>query len=704
MRLSVPASPKVYSKILTNFLGVDYTSILPSTRRSSHLVNVTNNNGYLETRPGYNTIGYEFGHEADLYTDFENENANLHFTSIRKSDKSNSISIEFINPNKRNSKLSFEINDKKLTINLATDDNGEIITKAEDIVDLENYLVTMTFLGNGTGIVEELPETFLSGGESHQINGLWNVDREDENIFIVHVENKLYELDSDFNNPIEIETDEELNNELSQAVYLNNKLIIFDGNRTLIYGKFGDEWEAKYVDTIGYEPTTTIGRNPDGTGGTIYEDINLLQSYRVNSFLANGLTATYKLDSPFDDEEPTATILDSDGKIKELEIESYDKNEATVTFTVTPPAFSVVGRDSVFVRFKVTNTETIDYINKSTIITTFGYNGNNNRLFVTGNPEFSNIDWFSEVDDPSYFPANNYTRVGFEPIQNYLKLNDGTLAIQKKISDTDATVYYRKSMIYNGQEVFPIASGVKSVGCISKYANANLLNDPITLTELGVYSIVGSEYDEKFAMERGYFVKTKLLQEPNLENAMAITHGNKYYLAVNNHVYIADSRYASRVQDSNSDFQYEWYYWENVPVRNWFTYNNELYFYTEDGDICKFDNDSCYDYNIPLYQGFDTAFLDLGSITEAKTVKRVTVISRPYEENEFTLSYITDEEISDITTRTYDAGEFPSTLQEKEKIKKIMFVKFRLSSNKPKKMNFYQIAIDYVLAGHYRGE
>ena len=78
--------------------------------------------------------------------------------------------------------------------------------------------------------------------------------------------------------------------------------------------------------------------------------------------------------------------------------------------------------------------------------------------------------------------------------------------------------------------------------------------------------------------------------------------------------------------------------------------------------------------------------------------------AKQLQENEFTLSYITDEEISDITTRTYDAGEFPSTLQEKEKIKKIMFVKFRLSSDKPMKMNFYQIAIDYVLAGHYRGE
>lgn len=703
MRFPVPSSPREYTKILTDFLGVDYTSILPSSRRSSHLVNVTNNNGYLETRPGYDVIGHEFGIAATLTTDFENKGANITFTSIRKSADSNDIQIVFVKPDKANAQLNMQVLDKTITVSLATNNSKEITTRANDIVELENVLVTFELEGDGTGLVEEFIAN-LEGGESHRINGIWNIDKNDNNVFVVHVEDKLYLLDSDFNNPEEIELDEPVNDILSQGVYLNNKLVIFDGNRTIIYGKFGDEWAAKYGDEIGYVPTTTIARNPDGTGGSTYEDINLFQPYRINSFLANGLDDTYKLDSPYDDEEPTATILNSNGELEDLTIDSYDKDAATVKFTSIPPAFSVVGRDSVFVRFKVTNEETADYINHSTIITTFGYNGNNNRIFVTGNPEFPNIDWFSETDDPTYFPAQNYTRIGFEPIKSYLRLNDGTLAILKGVSDTDATIYYRKSMIYNGQEVFPIASGVKSIGNISKYANANLLNDPLTLSELGIYSIVGSDYQEKFAMERGYFVKNKLLAEENLEDAIAITFRDKYYLAVNGNVYIADARYASRVKDSNSDFQYEWYFWNNIPVRTWLTYNNQLYFCTKDGNICKFDNNSCYDYNIPLYQGFDTTYLDLGSITEAKTVKRVTVISRPFEDNEFTLSYMTSDEESEITSREYEQGDFPSILQEKEKIKKAMFVKFRLSSNKPKKMNFYQIAIDYVLAGHYRGE
>ena len=62
------------------------------------------------------------------------------------------------------------------------------------------------------------------------------------------------------------------------------------------------------------------------------------------------------------------------------------------------------------------------------------------------------------------------------------------------------------SVIYNQEEGFTIKSGVKSVGCIGKYANANLMNEPLTLTETGVFAILGSSYGEKFANERSYFV------------------------------------------------------------------------------------------------------------------------------------------------------------------------------------------------------
>lgn len=596
MEFSVPKGPKIYTTNLINFLGVDFTSIIPDAYHGSNIKNVINTNGKIETRPGYAQIGNTF---------------------------------------------------------------------------------------------------------SGKINGVWNIDAS-SNIFIIHVGTKLYESNDTFTETVELFTG--MSDTISQGAYINNKLVIFDGNRAIIYGKFGESWSAGYLDTKGYIPTTIISRNPDGTNGTVYEDINLIQSYRINSFLSDGTSTVYKLESAYDNEIPTVTKLTSEGTIVELTVQSFDNSVGTVTFASAPEVSPVSGRDNIFIKFKVTNTELVNYINKCTILTTYGYDGNNNRLFITGNPTYPNIDWFSQLDDVTYFPSGNYTKVGFEPIINYLRLNDGTLAIQKKVSDTDATVYYRTSAILNDKEVFPIDDGVKTIGCIGKYANANLLNDPLTLTSEGVYGIIGSNYDENFAMERSYYVNKKLLAETNLENAIGIVYKNKYYLGINNHVYIADSRFRTKVQqNANSDYEYEWFYWDNVPVRIWFIYNNELYFGTSTGKIYKF-NDTCLDITTPIDCYYETGFLDLGSIIETKTIKEITLITKPDDGLTIELGYIIDDETGVIINKTFEASTFPGIIQEKNQIKRTMYIKFYMKNNTDKKMNFCQLGLKYIFAGRYKGD
>lgn len=720
VQFKVPDSPTVYTKTLGNFLGVDFTSITPDIRRGTNLINLINNNGYLETRPGYNVIGKEFGTASTLTTSFGDGYSKLTFTSIRKSAKSNDLSITFIKPTKRNSKLKFEYINKQLIYTLVTDDNGNILTTGNDIKALDNYYVTIT-VENGDLPVKEMNKTNLSGGASQRINGIWNVDRDTDEIFVVHVGTKLYTLDNTFSNPTEITTVTNLNDTITQmsSVYLRNQLIIFDGKRAIIYGKSGTSWGAQYLDSSSavYIPIVAISRKPNGMGSKSYQAPNFLSNWRINTFVADGTSTTYVLESlsganeTYGNTTPIVKVLDNNTlEWKVVTVKSYDKTKGTVILASAPPKFVVDGRDSVSIQYEVitkdssTGKEVKEYINGCTIATLYGYGSNNTRIFVSGNSDYPNVDYYSYINEPTYFPADAYRMIGYQPIVNYAKLNDGTLAVQKAVSDSDYTIYYTDSVIYNQEEGFTIKSGVKSVGCIGKYANANLMNEPLTLTETGVFAILGSSYGEKFANERSYFVKEKLLKEPNLENAIAISYQGKYYLAINNHVYVADARYRSKVDASNAyGYQYEWYYWENVPVRVWFTYNNDLYFATEDGDICKF-NDTVLDYNIPMTQLYDTAFLDLDSITQSKTVKRVTVITRPYEDSEYTLSYVTIDDIQDIITKETPQGNFPATLQEKEKIKKIMYVKFRLYNNTPKKMNFFRIGIEYIFSGRYRGE
>lgn len=603
MNFEIPKPPKIHTKVLTRFLGADFTSIIPDERRSPGMKNVINNNGYIETRPGYNQVGSTF--------------------SI-----------------------------------------------GEPAVNLK-------------------------------INGIWNISS-NKDIYLIHAGTKLYEVDSNFENKVELL--DELKDTISKGFYLDEKLIILDGKRIIMFAKIQGTWTAQYLDEVGYIPTTHINRNPDGTGGVSFEDINMLQSKRINTFLADNISTTYVLDDTnLDELAPTVQVLTVEGTWSTITEFTYNKENGTVVFNSPLAESPVPGRDNVKILFSKTNSEALNNLNKCDIGILYGYDGNDNRLFVSGNPDFPNIDWFSKDNDPTYFPSSNFTKIGSEPIINYIILNNGLLGIQKDINDTDNTIYYRKSALFNGKEIFPIMEGVKNIGCISKHANCNLLNDPLTLTIHGVYAVV-SDNEEKFAMERSYFINSKLLQEENLHNAITIPFKDKYYLAINNNVYIADSRYKTNIPDSpTEDYQYEWYYWENVPVRVWFKSNNELYFGTEDGKIVKF-NDSCLDYSTPIEVYYDTGFLDLNSITEAKTIKQITLITKPKVATEFEIGYTTNEGDTSIIKHEYDTSTFPKTLQENEKIRKFMFVKFYIKNNTSKKLNFYQLALKYIYAGKYRGD
>lgn len=56
--------------------------------------------------------------------------------------------------------------------------------------------------------------------------------------------------------------------------------------------------------------------------------------------------------------------------------------------------------------------------------------------------------------------------------------------------------------------------------------------------------------------------------------------------------YIADSRFKYTSEDDiDGSYNYEWWYWTNIPVRVWAIVDNELCFGTRDGQVCVFDNE-----------------------------------------------------------------------------------------------------------------
>lgn len=606
---SVPASQiKSYYNI-ENFLGVDFTSspIEVDKRRSPNAKNIINNNGYNETRNGYESI-YQF---------------------------------------------------------------------------------------------------------NNRINGIWNIDLPNEEIIIVHSGTKLYKCNKDFSACLEIL--EDMNDEKSVGLYLNDYLIVFDGKRAIIYSNTEDGYKISYLDESGYIPTTSVGRDSSG-GGTDYELVNLMSPYRINTFLTEEIDeivngeiekrqqTVFKLDDTNIDSVELVEVLSSSGSWNIITNYQVDKITGQVTLATAPGESPVLGRDNVSIKYKKKIQENIDKINKCSIAVLFGYEGNNNRIFASGNSDFPNYDFHCEQEDPTYWPDENFTKIGTEPIINYSRLSDGTLAVHKKQSDTDCTIYYRKTNLLNNLEVFPLQDGVKNIGCISKYANCNLINDPLFLSDQGIFAVIGNN-GEKFAQQRSYYINGKLLKEKNLENAQAISLLGKYYLAINNHIYVADSRYLSYPKHSKTEqYQYEWFYWDNIPVRVFFSWNNILFFGTEDGKICRFNNEYK-DLEKPIEVYWETPFLELNSSFFSKTIKMVTLILNPKEDCDIEFGYELDDGTTEIIKKQYHnlTDDFPKTIQEKEKIKKFMFIKFYLKNNTTSKMTFERLLIEYILAGKYRG-
>ena len=373
MQFDVPKSPQYYTKDLSDFLGVDFTSIAPNEHRASNLINLVNNDGYLETRPGYDEVS-SFAIQAPKTIEFNN--ATLSLTAIRKGDSGNTISISFVNPGKPSKKLKFSEENGTLVYTLATDKDGNITTTFQDIMDIYNHYVTMTCT-NPNAVVTALAATFLTGGENHPINGIWNYDEDMTNIFLVHVENKLYKVSSDFQTKTLITSVSNLNNSKSEAVFMDNKLLIFDGKRVIVYGKLtsgSDVYSAGYADEYGYIPTTTVNMNPNGTGNTdkYYESVNLLTPYRWNSYVADGVSTTYywneaQFGNGYDNEQPVVLVINPNTGVKEqYRVASYDYQKGSVTLAGAPPKFPVEGRDSVFIKFKKTPAvdKSKDLINK----------------------------------------------------------------------------------------------------------------------------------------------------------------------------------------------------------------------------------------------------------------------------------------------------------------------------------------------------
>ena len=407
---------------------------------------------------------------------------------------------------------------------------------------------------------------------------------------------------------------------------------------------------------------------------------------------------------------------------------TVDLEAGTVTFALPPQPWSGGGGvDNVIIQFEKAVNGYADRIAKCNIVATFGYN-NDNRFFVSGNPDYKNYDWQSGLDDPTYFPDTGYTAIGSDAsaIMGYLK-QYGSLMIIKEDNEQDAEVFLRTaSMSDSGSVIFPVQQGIKGMGAVSRYAFATLRDDPLFLTKTGVYAIVSASVtQERSLQDRSTYINTKLKAHTGLSDAVATIWDGLYVLCVNGVAYVADGRRKSGSSTTES-FSYEWFYWTNIPARVLLENAGRLYFGTADGRVCMFNSDiskleKYNDDGEPIIARWTTKSDDMGTFARRKTItkKGCAVLIKPFDRSSVKIYVLTEKTHRklikeaamdvfnfadiDFARFTFNTKDTAQVVPFNKKVKKFITVQFVFENDtKDEGFGVFGCQVQYVVGNYVK--
>ena len=400
---------------------------------------------------------------------------------------------------------------------------------------------------------------------------------------IVHSGTSLYEWTNFPSEPestdlVEIYT--EMNNQRSYFNKVNNKLYINDGKNYLVY----DGANLKKVNEEAFIPRTTIGRKAGGNGGgETLQDVNLLQPKRINSFVGDGTSKDYYLDAQNIDSATVTAIVNGTNKIENTDF-TVDRANGKVTFNSAPSSPNLSGEDNIFITFAKTIDGYEDRINKCTKALLF-----DNRLFFTGNPDYPNAIFHSELNNPAYISDLNYYEDGSsDSLITGMTVGNNILWIFKNSDQNNANVFYHEPTLdLEHGKIYPSKQGNVSVGCYVD--STNFQDDIVYLSRYGLEGVSIEKIDSKQVIaHRSTMVDVKMTNENNYKNSMMVEYQGYLFVLVNGKIYLADSRqkYASL-----NSFEYEWFYWDISKINPTLLkeYNDNLYIGANDGSIFMLD-------------------------------------------------------------------------------------------------------------------
>lgn len=385
--------------------------------------------------------------------------------------------------------------------------------------------------------------------------------------------------------------------------YINGQWTKYDGTTASI--------------VIAYKPIVVINRTPTG-GGDVNQNYNRYGAGFINWFNGDNIAVNYTLTQSILD---ATTVIITVGGVAKIEGTDFTVNRTTgiVTFSVAP----AVGQNNVIITAYKTDTVEINSIKNCKFATTFG-GDNNTRVFLGGNGT-SEYYW-SGLQDPSYFPDNNYNlAISGEDVTQFGK-QYGILVIFTERSADSVTYDFTNDVVS-----FPAKQINSAIGCDMPWTIQLIDN---RLAWFNTYNLGNTLVSTNILDERnvqpisrninGTTARPGLMQEANKQNAVSVDHDGRYWLCVNGHAYIWDYTLSPYVYSGNAEEdsrRLSWFYFTNINA-NTFVFDDTNLYYGETGKFVKFIP-QLKDFDLPIDGIWKSAVKDFDIIDYLKDIIEV---------------------------------------------------------------------------------
>lgn len=453
------------------------------------------------------------------------------------------------------------------------------------LCDVNHSPYALNLISNNEGLPEIRPGWRILHTLSGAVNCLAHGIVNGTELFLAHVGTKLYT----WTNSATTEIYDGLTNTKSRIFFSTHnsvtKAFVMTGTEYMVY----DGTTVQSVEAIATIPVILIAKTPTG-GGTALYPVNMLQAKRTEKFQGNGSATVYQLSANnLDNTTVVVKEVTSSGEITRTDV-TVNATTGQVTFATAPAAPPVSGTDNIFITYSKTVAGYANRVKKCRFQDEYGETGNG-RIFISGNTDYRNYDWWSELNDPTYFPDLNYSIVGNAntAIMGYSKIGRYQMVV-KEDNQQDTTIFLRyPAQLTSGGYYFKLETGISGTGAIARGSFVNLVDEPLFLARTGLYAIASNNITaERTLQNRSYFVDEYLTKEENMQNAVSTEWNGYCLIALNGKIYAFNSR---SKEARGIGYVYNCFLWNNIPATCFLVNDGELFFGDASGHICKMNSD-----------------------------------------------------------------------------------------------------------------